>query len=171
MVRGGKPALRRGQGGESGMCCIWARSTTASSSRGNAPKAVFDEHPSALRQLSLFPADRTPPSGAAAVQVRLDALRLEHPRQWGACWLGNHLWRALHLDDFFGARLPISREETDWEKVLRILAIYRLLSPGSEWRLHRIWFGTTALGDLLGVDAAAPCRPTRSTVATICSCR
>jgi len=118
--------------------------------------AVFDEHPSALRQLSLFPADRTPPIGGAdAVQVRLDALRLEHPRQWGACWLGDHLWRALRLDEFFGARLPVSREETDWEKVLRILTIYRLLSPGSEWRLHRIWFGTTALGDLLGVDARA----------------
>jgi hypothetical protein len=118
--------------------------------------AVFDEHPCQVRQLALFPADRTPPLGGAdAVQVRLEAMRLEHPRQWGACWLGDHLWRALHLDDFFGARLPVSREATDWEKVLRILTIYRLLSPGSEWRLHRIWFGTTALGDLLGVDARA----------------
>ena len=118
--------------------------------------AVFDEHPCELRQLALFPTDRTPPpDGADAVQVRLDTLRLEHPRQWGACWLGDHLWRTLHLDDFFAARLPISREETDWEKVLRIMAIYRLLSPGSEWRLHRIWFGTTGLGDLLGVDARA----------------
>lgn len=118
--------------------------------------AVFDEDPCQVRQLSLFPADRTPPLGGAdAVQVRLDAMRLEHPRQWGACWLGDHLWRTLHLDDFFGARLPVTREATDWEKVLRILTIYRLLSPGSEWRLHRIWFGTTALADLLGVDARA----------------
>ena len=39
--------------------------------------------------------------------------------------------------------------------MLRILVIYRLLSPGSEWRLHRHWFGTTALPDLLGVDARA----------------
>jgi Transposase DDE domain len=118
--------------------------------------AVFDEEPCQMRQLSLFPVDRTPPlDGVDAVQVRLDALRLEHPRQWGACWLGDHLWRALHLDDFFGARLPVTREATDWEKVLRILTIYRLLSLGSEWRLHRIWFGTTALADLLGVDARA----------------
>jgi len=51
------------------------------------------------------------------VQVRLDELRLENPRQWGACWLADHLWRTLHLDDFFGARLPVSREGTDWEKV------------------------------------------------------
>ena len=49
----------------------------------------------------------------------------------------------------------MSREGTDWEKILRILTIYRLLSPGSEWRLHRHWFATTALPDLLGVDERA----------------
>jgi hypothetical protein len=118
--------------------------------------AVFDEQTGEHRQLALFPADRPlPATETETVQVRLDELRLENPRQWGACWLGDHLWRALHLDDFFGARLPVSREGTDWEKVLRILVLYRLLAPGSEWRLHRHWFGTTALADLLGVDARA----------------
>jgi len=117
---------------------------------------VFDEPSGESRQLALFPADRTPPAaGTEAVRVRLDALRLEHPRQWGACWLGDQLWHTLHLDDFFGARLPVSREDTDWEKVLRILVLYRLLAPGSEWRLHRQWFATTALPDLLGVEARA----------------
>ena len=118
--------------------------------------AVFDEATGEHRQLALFPADRpVPATETESVQVRLDQLRLENPRQWGACWLGDHLWRSLQLDDFFGARLPVSREDTDWEKVLRILVIYRLLAPGSEWRLHRHWFGTTALPDLLGVDARA----------------
>jgi hypothetical protein len=117
---------------------------------------VFDEAQGSARQLALFSADRAPPvGGTEAVQVRLDALRLENPRQWGACWLADHLWRTLHLDDFFGARLPVTREGTDWEKVLRVLTIYRLLSPGSEWRLHRHWFATTALGDLLNVDQRA----------------
>jgi hypothetical protein len=87
--------------------------------------------------------------------VRLDALRLSRPRTWGACWLGDTLWRELQLDSFFAARLGRSREDTDWEKVLRILVSYRLLAPGSEWRLHRHWFSTTALPDLLGVDARA----------------
>jgi hypothetical protein len=118
--------------------------------------AVIDERDGAARQLALFPEDRTPPtSEVEALQVRLSALSLERPRQWGACWLANELWRELHLDDFFGARLPVSREDTDWEKVLRVLVIYRLLSPGSEWRLHRHWFSTTALPDLLGVDERA----------------
>ncbi len=35
-----------------------------------------------------------------------------------------------------------------------MLVAYRLLSPGSEWRLHRHWFERSALGDLLGADAA-----------------
>lgn len=118
--------------------------------------AVVDERGGEARQLALFPADRTPPPGEVdTLQVRLSELSLEHPRQWGACWLGDQLWCTLHLDDFFGARLPLNREGTDWEKVLRILTIYRLLSPGSEWRLHRQWFATTALGDLLAVDARA----------------
>ena len=115
--------------------------------------AVFDEQQGASRQCALFPEDRTPAGGdLPAIQVRLDQLQLSRPRTWGACWLGDQLWGELHLDTFFAARLGCSREGTDWEKVLRVLTLYRLLSPGSEWRLHRHWFGTTALADLLGVD-------------------
>ena len=33
-----------------------------------------------------------------------------------------------------------------------MLVAYRLLSPGSEWRLHRQWFEHSALRDLLGAD-------------------
>lgn len=117
---------------------------------------VIDERDGEARQMALFPADRRPRAGGVdCLQVRLSGMRLEHPRQWGACWLADELWRRLGLDSFFGERLAVSREGTDWEKVVRILAVYRLLSPGSEWRLHRHWFNTTALGDLLGVDARA----------------
>ena len=115
--------------------------------------AVFDERDGQSRQCALFPEDRTPaPSNTPAVQVRLEGLQLSRPRTWGACWLGDQLWQDLQLDTFFAPRLGISREGTDWEKVLRLLTLYRLLSPGSEWRLHRHWFGTTACADLLGVD-------------------
>lgn len=115
---------------------------------------VFDEQQGQARQCALFPEDRLPAAAdASAVQVRLNQLQLSRPRTWGACWLGDELWRELQLDTFFAPRLGVSREGTDWEKVLRVLTLYRLLSPGSEWRLHRHWFGTTALSDLLGVDA------------------
>ena len=42
---------------------------------------------------------------------------------------------------------------TRWDQVLFVLAAYRLLAPGSEWRLHREWFQRSALADLLGEDA------------------
>jgi hypothetical protein len=84
--------------------------------------------------------------------VQLNQLQLSRPRSWGACWLGDQLWRDLQLDTFFAARLGRSREGTDWEKVLRLLTLYRLLSPGSEGRLHRHWFATTACADLPGAD-------------------
>ncbi len=34
-----------------------------------------------------------------------------------------------------------------------MLVAYRLIAPGSEWRLHREWFARSALADLLGEDA------------------
>jgi hypothetical protein len=79
-------------------------------------------------------------------------MRLCRPRKWGACWLALTLWRELHLDRFWAKRLPASRKGTRWDQVLFVLAAYRLLDPGSEWRLHREWFERTALPDLLGAD-------------------
>jgi transposase len=38
--------------------------------------------------------------------------------------------------------------------VLKTLVAYRLIDPGSEWRLHRQWYEQSAMGDLLGADFA-----------------
>jgi len=103
-------------------------------------------------QLSLFPEDRHPPPECQAVQVRMDRLELLRPRQWGACWLSLELWEQLGLDGFWEERLPPSREGTRWVNVLKTLVCYRLIDPGSEWRLHRFWFDHSALADLLGED-------------------
>jgi transposase len=62
------------------------------------------------------------------------------------------LWRELELDRFWGGRLPPSRKGTRWDRVLLLLTTYRLLAPGSEWRLHREWFERSAMADLLGED-------------------
>jgi hypothetical protein len=60
----------------------------------------------------------------------------------------------IPLDRFWAERLPASRKGTRWDAVLLVLTAYRLLSPGSEWRLHREWFERSALADLLGADFA-----------------
>jgi len=79
-------------------------------------------------------------------------MQLHRPRQWGACWLACQLYEQLALDRFWAARLPNSREGTSWRHILQTLVCYRLIDPGSEWRLHRLWFEQSAMGDLLGED-------------------
>jgi hypothetical protein len=104
-------------------------------------------------QVALFPEDREAPAlDCEVVQLRLGDLQLQRPRQWGACWLALTLWDQLALDGFWAPRLPPSRKGTRWLNVLKALVCYRLIDPGSEWRLHRSWFDRSALGDLLGED-------------------
>ncbi len=106
------------------------------------------------RQVALFPAGSMPCDDVDAVGVCLSQLRLERPRQWGACWLALQLWQQLELDSFWRPRLRPSREGTPWLKVLKTLVAYRLIDPGSEWRLHRQWFDASAMADLLESDFA-----------------
>ena len=117
---------------------------------------TFDEGSQRHRQLALFPADREVPAcvDGYGVQVRLDAMELHRPRQWGACWLACGLYEQLELDRFWSARLPDSRKGTQWRHILQTLVCYRLIDPGSEWRLHRLWFEQSAMADLLGADYA-----------------
>jgi len=117
---------------------------------------AFDEDAQRRTQLALFPADRAVPTHAQGhgVQVRLDAMELHRPRQWGACWLACQLYEQLELDRFWARHLPDSREGTCWQHILQTLVCYRLIDPGSEWRLHRQWFDQSAMADLLGVDFA-----------------
>ncbi len=122
---------------------------------------VFDEDHGRQEKLALFAADRpAPPSLVQSVQVRLSEFVLVRPRQWGACWLFRQLWEQLGLEEFWRQRLGCSREGTDWEHVLEVLCAYRLISPGSEWRLHRHWYAHSAMGDLLGEDDALGAKDT-----------
>jgi transposase len=116
---------------------------------------AFDESGGDRKQIALFPEDRAAPAlDCDVVHVRLSGLRLRRPRQWGACWLACQLWDQLQLDEFWSPRLPPSREGTRWLNVLKTLVTYRLIDPGSEWRLHRLWYEQSAMGDLLGEDFA-----------------
>jgi|SRR5450759_5777953 hypothetical protein len=115
---------------------------------------VFDDDAGRSRTLALFPEDQCAAiaGDTSVVQLRLSEMRLHRPRQWGACWLAGQLWQELQLDRFWADRLPPNRKGTRWDQVLQVLATYRLIAPGSEWRLHRQWFGSSAMADLLGAD-------------------
>ena len=106
------------------------------------------------RQVALFPAGSMPADDVDAIGVRLIELRLERAAPMGRVLAGVELWQQLELDGFWRARLPPSREGTPWVKVLKTLVAYRLIDPGSEWRLHRQWFDASAMADLLEADFA-----------------
>jgi hypothetical protein len=115
---------------------------------------VFQDGDPQPQTMRLFPEDRVAAAvdDGSIVRLRLKELSVHRPRQWGACWLALHLWRELWLDQFWAERLKPSRKGTRWDQVLAVLAVYRLIAPGSEWRLHRQWFDQSALADLLGLD-------------------
>ena len=117
---------------------------------------VFDPVHQQSEELALYPENRPIPEHARGygVQVRLSEFVLRRPRQWGACWVACRLWEQLRLNEFWEQRLAVSRQGTHWGKVLQTLVAYRLIAPGSEWRLHRQWFGNSAMADLLEEDFA-----------------
>ena len=116
---------------------------------------VFDEAEQRARTLSLFPEDREIPADAVdGVQVKLGEMELRRPRAFGSYWLGCTLWQQLGLRAFWEERLGEGREEVPWAKVLELLVVSRLVSPGSEFGLHRQAFDPSALGELLGTGGA-----------------
>lgn len=116
---------------------------------------IFEDGQARSRTVALFPEDRCEEvADEDIVRIRLSQLSLHRPRQWGACWLATHLWEYVGLDRFWAAQLPPSRKGTRWDWVLQVLVSYRLVDPGSEWRLYRHWFEHSAMADLLGADLA-----------------
>lgn len=114
---------------------------------------VFEDGRSTPRTVALFAEDqRAPVDDEQVIQVRLKDLAVRNARQWGACWLACELYEQLKLDQFWAERLPPSRKGTRWDLILETLCVYRLIDPGSEWRLHRHWFQRSAMADLLGSD-------------------
>src|SRR6266581_2242510 len=114
---------------------------------------IFEDGELKPKTVALFPEDRAAALNSdEIVRIRLKDLQLRRPRQWGACWLAIRLYEKLELDRFWAEKLPPSRKGTRWDLVLQTLVTYRLLDPGSEWKLHRQWFETTAMADLLGED-------------------
>ena len=114
---------------------------------------VFDAD-SGKRQQKLLFADNAAIAecDVDSIKVKLSQMQLCRPRSFGDCWLGCELWQKLGLDEFWVDRLDDSRSVISWAKVLKLLVINRLISPGSEFYIHRQWFDKTAMDELLNTD-------------------
>ena len=116
--------------------------------RAEALARSISGHASASFQGELL--DHAKPTGS--LTIKLDGVRLERSRSFGAVWLGWLLWRGLKLDDLLSKLLPPGRERVSWADVIAILVIGRLCEPSSELHVAERWYRTTALQDLLGVS-------------------
>jgi transposase len=116
---------------------------------------VFDEEKNDSCQVSLFPSDRPIPADELnGLSLVLSEMKLLRPRSFGDCWLGCLLWEELGLDRFWQDKLGADRGAVPWDKVLELLAVNRLIEPGSEFMVHRSWFLRSAMDELLGFDFA-----------------
>jgi transposase len=95
----------------------------------------------------------TPVARQPAVAVRLDQIRAERGRAFGAVWLGSTLWRALGLEQLCEELLPEGREAIRWSVMAQVLVVARLCEPSSELHIAEDWYRRTALEDLLDLPA------------------
>lgn len=103
-------------------------------------------------QLELFPSG-TPdlPSGEHVVQVRLDGVRWERPRDFGDLFVAQHVWKLLGLDQLLASKMASSDADVPWDVMAFILCAARLLSPSSELAVGDSFYPRTALDDIAGV--------------------
>ena len=105
--------------------------------------------------ICLFPEDRQiPPEALHGLQVKLSEMTLQRPRVFGDCWLACRLWDELQLGPFWRERLPAGKVQVPWYKGLELLSVRQLVAPGSKWHLHRRWFLSSAMDQLLDEDFA-----------------
>ncbi|MBI3932567.1 MAG: IS1634 family transposase, partial [Acidobacteria bacterium] len=103
-------------------------------------------------QLELFPSDAPAiPSGERVVQVMLDRVRWERPRDFGEVFLAYHLWTLLGLDELLNELMPSGDEEIPWPEMAFILTAARLIAPSSELAIEERFYPKTALDDICGV--------------------
>jgi transposase len=147
--------VRRASGPRQRTLCYLGELNGSAQSRWLKTIEVFNEQGES-RQLKLFPSEVAPPEDDEQVaQVLIHRVRLERTRRFGECFLGLELWRRLELDGFFASVLDHAEEQAEvpWSQVAALLAINRLCAPGSELAIEQRWFPSTALDDLLGIDA------------------
>lgn len=109
--------------------------------------------PNPTPELAFSPSTEALSPAVPPPRIHFSEFSLHNPRQWGACWIADRLWRDLQLSEFWSQRLPPSREGTDWLQILQVLVTYRLIDPGSEFRLHREWFSQSAMAGGNGVTS------------------
>ncbi len=103
-------------------------------------------------QLELFASDAPElPTGERVVQVVLERVRWERPRDFGQVYLAHHLWRLLGLEELLACRMAGGEQQVDWHVMAFILTAARFIAPSSELAIEQVFYPRTALDDVVGV--------------------
>ena len=113
---------------------------------------VFNEQ-GETTQLKLFPSEAETSDDPNVARVLVKKVRVERTRRFGDCYLGLELWKQLELAEFFAQHLDVDGADVPWSRVATVLAINRLCAPGSELAVEQHWYPSTALDDLLHIEA------------------
>jgi transposase len=133
--------------------CYLGELNSSAQARWLTTVEVFNEQ-GETRQLKLFPSHvEPPPDDPQVARVLLNKVRLERTRQFGSCFLGLELWKRLELDRFYEQAVDNESADVPWSRVVALLAINRLSAPGSELAIEQRWYPSTALDDLLQIEA------------------
>jgi transposase len=144
--------VRTASGPRQRTLCYLGELNSSAQARWLRTVEVFNDEGEA-QQLKLFPSHvEAPPDDPQVARVLVNQVRLERTRQFGACYLGLHLWKRLELDRFFEQAVDDDPADVPWSRVAALLAINRLCAPGSELAIEERWYPSTALDDLLAIE-------------------
>ncbi|MHB1839799.1 MAG: hypothetical protein ACYCPD_08570 [Acidobacteriaceae bacterium] len=145
--------VRTADGPRQKAICYLGELNSSAQARWVKTVEVFNEQGEA-RQLKLFPSHVAPPEDDPQVaRVLLNKVRLERTRSFGSCFLVLELWKRLELDCFFEQNIDCEAADVPWSRIAALLAIHRLCAPGSELAIEQRWYPSTALYDLLEIEA------------------
>ena len=113
---------------------------------------VFNEH-GENTQLKLISSEAEVPDDPNVARVLVKKVRVERTRRFGDCYLGLELWKQLGLAEFLAQHLDVDGADVPWSRIAAVLAINRLCDPGSELAVEQHWCPSTALDDLLHIEA------------------
>ena len=88
------------------------------------------------------------------MEVDVKRVRIERSRAFGGAWVALQVAEKLGLPEFLNTAVAQRCEEIPWPLMALVLAVGRLLEPGSELSLAEQGYERTALPELLGVPAA-----------------
>jgi transposase len=144
--------IRTADGPRQRTLCYLGELNSSAHARWQKTIEVFNEHGESS-QLKLFSSEAEVPDDPNVARVLVKKVRVERTRRFGDCYLGLELWKQLGLAEFFAQYLDVDGADVPWSRVAAVLAINRLCAPGSELAVEQHWYPSTALDDLLHIEA------------------